>query len=61
LDSNHVRGRVLLNTFIERLALRKTFRQPVAGQRVFRHLFLGNTLSIAIAFVSIFLFLPKPY
>jgi hypothetical protein len=50
----------LLNTFIERFALRKIFRQPVLGKRNFALLFLGNTLSIAIAFISVFVFPPRP-
>jgi hypothetical protein len=42
-----------LNTFIERFVLRRFFKQPVIGKRAFWLLFVGNFISIAVAFGSI--------
>jgi hypothetical protein len=48
-----------INTFIERFVLRKLFKQPVARKRDFWLLFMGNAISIAIAFGSIIYSPPK--
>jgi hypothetical protein len=56
-----------INTFIERYVLRKFFKQQVAGRRGFWLLFVGNVISITLAFASIIykppdllISLPKP-
>jgi hypothetical protein len=50
---------VVINTLIERAALRRFFKQPVDGRGAFWLLFLGNFLSVGLAFASLFVFLPK--
>jgi hypothetical protein len=50
---------VVINTFIERAALRRFFKQPVAGRRAFWLLFLANFLSVGLAFASLFVFMPE--
>jgi hypothetical protein len=47
------------NTFIERFVLRRFFKQPVTGKRGFWLLFLANTISIAVAWGSLFYSPPK--
>ena len=48
-----------INTFIERFALRRLFKQPVAGSRCFWMLFLANSISIGLAMASILYSPPK--
>jgi len=48
-----------LNTFIERFALRRFFKQPVAGRRAFWLLFLANAIGISLAVASLFYLPPK--
>ena len=48
-----------LNTYIERFALRRFFKQPVAGKRAFWLLYLANTISISLAVASLFYWPPK--
>ncbi len=48
-----------INTYIERFALRKFFKQPVVGRRCFWMLFLANAISITLAVGSLFCYPPK--
>ena len=48
-----------INTYIERFALRRFFKQPVVGRRCFWMLFLANAISITLAVASLFCYPPE--
>src|SRR5580698_10231577 len=50
----------ILNTYIERFALRRLFKQPLLGRRAFWLLYLANAISVSLALASLFYWPPKP-